>query len=345
MGSFNNIFKMDRLTEVYEEDTVPEVQTGEIVFIQIPCLNEESSISLVLESLPKRINGVDRVQILVIDDGSTDKTVEIAKQYGVDHIIRHSKNMGLARSFHDGINYALLNGGTIVVNIDGDNQYPGEKIEDLIQPILEGKAEIVIADRQTNNIAHFSPLKKILQRVGTRMVNMAANTNVPDAASGFRAYSKKALLRLNTITQFSYCMETIIQAGNKRIPIESIKIETNPKTRPSRLFKHMGEHIYRSASAIVRGYIMYKPHVLFINLGIMFSIGGLIPFIRYLIIFLQDSVGGHVQSLLIGLALLLAAMISFALAVFSDLMRTNRTLLEDLLERTKRLQFKGKHVE
>lgn len=308
--------------------------------IQIPCLNEEKTLPLVLESIPKKINGIDEIVVVIVDDGSTDKTIEVAKKHGVKHFVRHAKNMGLARSFHDGVNYALGIGADIVVNTDGDNQYPGERIGDLVRPILESRAEIVIGDRQTAKIEHFSGFKKLMQRFGSWVVNKAAGTELPDAASGFRAYSKESLMRINIVTSFSYCMETIIQAGNKRIPIESIRIETNAKTRESRLFKNIWQHMFKSGSAIVRSYIMYRPHLIFIGLGTVMLIGGLIPFIRYGVIYLSGDRGSHIQSLLLGAVLLFSAIIAYALAVISDIIRTNRTLQEDTLERLKRLQYK-----
>jgi glycosyltransferase involved in cell wall biosynthesis len=311
--------------------------------IQIPCYNEEQTLPLVLANMPKKIPGISSIDIVIVDDGCTDKTVEIAKAHGVKHIVRHTKNMGLARSFHDGVNYALSIGADIVVNTDGDNQYPQERIGDLVQPILDGQAEIVIGDRQTQTIAHFSPVKKFFQRVGSAVVNHAAGTDLPDAASGFRAYSKEALLRINIVTQFSYCMETIIQAGNKRIPIASVKITTNPKTRESRLFKNMWQHMFKSGSAIMRSYIMYRPHLIFLTLGTVSLVVGLVPFARYGILMLTGNRGGsHFQSLLLGTVFIFASMMGFALTVIADLTHTNRTLLEDNLERTKRLQYGDK---
>jgi glycosyltransferase involved in cell wall biosynthesis len=312
------------------------------VIVQIPCLNEEKTLPLVLESIPKKIEGVDSVEILIIDDGSTDKTVEIAKSYGVKHFVFHDQNMGLARSFHDGVNKALELGADIVVNTDGDNQYPQDRIGDLVQPILHGKAEIVIGDRQTHTIEHFSPVKKFFQKVGSMVVNWAAGTDLPDAASGFRAYSRESLMRLNIVTQFSYCMETIIQAGNKHIPITSIKVKTNPKTRESRLFKNMWQHMFKSGSAIIRSYIMYRPHLVFISLGTTLFVAGAVPLIRYAYLYFSGNRGQHIQSIIFGAVLLLSSLLSFALSIIADLTRTNRILLEDSLERTKRLQYPKK---
>ncbi|HEX6258985.1 MAG TPA: glycosyltransferase family 2 protein [Candidatus Saccharimonadales bacterium] len=309
------------------------------VIIQIPCLNEEATLPLVFEKMPKKIKGVDILEYLIVDDGSTDKTVEVAKKLGVHHIVRHPKNMGLARSFHDGVSYALSIGADIVVNTDGDNQYPQESIPDLLQPILDGKADIVIGDRQTSTIAHFSPLKKLLQRFGSYIVNKAAGTDIPDAASGFRAYSRASLMRLNIITSFSYCMETIIQAGNKRLAITSIPITTNAKTRESRLFKSMGQHVMKSGAAITRAYLMYKPHVIFSTLGLLLLVIGLIPFVRFLYLTMSGSEGSHIQSLIAGATLLTGAFLSFVLGIVADIIRTNRILTEESLEHIKHIRF------
>ncbi len=309
------------------------------VVVQIPCLNEEETLPLVLNSIPKTIPGVDELIVTVIDDGSNDKTIEVAKKYGVKHFVRHSKNMGLARSFHDGVNYALSLGADIVVNTDGDNQYPQEKITELVQPIINGKADIVIADRQTAKIAHFSPLKKVLQRFGSYIVNKAAGTDLPDAASGFRAYSRRSLMRINVVTTFSYCMETIIQAGNKRLAITSIPITTNPKTRESRLFKSTWQHVRKSGVTIIRAYIMYKPYVIFITLSALLFILGLYPFVRYLLYVLEGSGGQHLQSLIAGSILMIASFLSITLGIIADLIRINRILVEDQLEQAKEMRY------
>jgi glycosyltransferase involved in cell wall biosynthesis len=308
--------------------------------VQVPCLNEEETLPLVLESIPKQIDGIDEIVILIIDDGSTDRTVEVAKAHGVTHFVRHARNRGLGRSFHDGVQRALELGADIVVNTDGDNQYPQERIADLVQPVIGGYADIVIADRQVHLVEHFSRLKILLQRLGSKIVNLAAGTELPDAASGFRAYSRESLMLLNTITRFSYCMETIIQAGNKKLRIDSIAVVTNPKTRESRLFTSMWQHILKSAGAIIRGYIMYKPYVIFSVLASLFGILGLIPFVRWGVLqFVDEQPGGHLQSLLVGAILLIMAFLSVIIGIISDLIRTNRLLIEDTLEHTKKMRF------
>jgi glycosyltransferase involved in cell wall biosynthesis len=313
------------------------------LIIQVPCLNEEETLPLVLGSVPRRIPGVDSIEFLVIDDGSTDRTAEVARSLGVQHVVRHTRNMGLGQSFHDGVLKALELGADILVNTDGDNQYPSERIGDLIQPILSGDAEIVIADRQTDTITHFSPLKRRLQRIGSRVVNLAANTDVPDAASGFRAYSREALIRLNPVTRFSYCTETIIQAGNKHLKIGSIPIAVNPKTRESRLFRSTTEHVIKSAATILRAYMMYRPLTFFASLASFLFVVGLIPFVRLVALLLFTNNNGgtarHIQSLVIGSVILIAAVITLALGVIADLIRINRTLIEDSLEQDKRARF------
>jgi glycosyltransferase involved in cell wall biosynthesis len=308
--------------------------------VQIPCLNEGMTLPLVFEKMPTQIPGVDAIDFLVVDDGSRDDTVAVARRMGVRNFVRHTRNMGLGQSFHDGALKALEMGADILVNTDGDNQYPSERIPDLIRPILDGQADIVIGDRQTDTIEHFSPAKKLLQRLGSRVVGIAAGTELPDAASGFRAYSREALLRLNTVTRFSYCMETIIQAGNKRLAIASVPVETNPKTRESRLFKSTGEHVAKSAITIMRAYIMYKPMTLFLSAAGILFVAALIPFLRYVILYLFTTQnGGHLQSLVAGSVLIMAAFIALALGVIADLIRINRILLEDSLEQEKRHRY------
>ncbi|OZG64356.1 glycosyltransferase family 2 protein [Bifidobacterium eulemuris] len=309
------------------------------LFIQIPCLNEEKTLPLVLENMPKEIPGIDDIQLLIIDDGCSDNTVEVARALGVQHVVHHAKPMGLARAFRDGVDYALKHGADIVVNTDGDNQYPSEAIGDLVQPIVRHEADIVVGDRQTSKIAEFSWFKKRMQSFGSWVVNQAAGTRIPDAASGFRAYSKNSLLKLNIVTEFSYCMETIIQAGNKRIPITSYAITTNPKTRESRLFSNIFEHMAKSGGAIIRSYLMFKSNVIFKWGGIICGVIGLIPIIRFLILACMGMTAGHLQSLLLGVALIMLSALCFALQIISEVQRIQRKLVEDQLERTKEIQY------
>lgn len=307
--------------------------------VQVPCLNEEETLPLVLDSIPTHIDGIDEIVVVVIDDGSSDRTVEVARAHGVEHFVSHTSRRGLARSFQDGVTYALALGADILVNTDGDNQYPQERIADLVQPILAGRADIVIADRQVHQVAHFSPAKVALQKVGSRVVNSVAGTELPDAASGFRAYSREALFRINTVTRFSYCMETIIAAGNMRLAISSLPVTTNAKTRESRLFRSTPEHVLRSAAAIARGFIMYRPYLIFGWSMVIFGLAGLIPFVRYAVIVAVGNGGGHLQSLVLGAVLLILAFLCGMLGVLADLIRTNRILIEANLEHTKRVRF------
>ena len=307
--------------------------------VQVPCLNEQETLPAVLSSIPLEIPGIDEIIVLVIDDGSTDRTIEVAQAYGVTHFVRHARNRGLGRSFHDGIQRALELGADVVVNTDGDNQYPQDRIPDLVGPILDGVADIVIADRQVHLVEHFSGPKVALQKLGSRIVNKAAGTDLPDAASGFRAYSRESLMLLNTITRFSYCMETIIQAGNKKLAITSVPVRTNAKTRESRLFSSTHQHVLNSAGAIIRAYIMYKPYVLFTALALVFGVLGLLPFGRYAVLVARDDRGSHLQSLLVGAVLLVMSFMSIIIGIIGDLLRTNRALIEDSLEHTKKLRF------
>jgi glycosyltransferase involved in cell wall biosynthesis len=310
------------------------------LFIQIPCLNEAETLPLVLKDIPTRIAGVTSIEVLVINDGSTDATVAVAKAHGVKHFVQHTGRRGLAQAFRDGVQYALEQGADIIVNTDGDNQYPGASIPDLVKPIIDKQADIVIGDRQVQTIAHFSPGKKLLQRFGTWVLNQAAGTDVADAPSGFRAYSREAAIKLNVVTQFSYAMETLIQAGHKRLNIQSVRITVNPKTRESRLFNSSAEHVMKSGMAIVRSFIMYRPLTLFATLGWATLVAGLIPFVRFLYFVNHQNGTHHLQSLIFGTVLLTASFISFTLGVIADLIRINRALIEENLEITKRQLLK-----
>ena len=307
--------------------------------VQIPCLNEQDTLGLVLSTIPEEIPGVAEIIVLIIDDGSTDRTVEVAKAHGVTHFVRHAATRGLGRSFHDGVQRALELGADIVVNTDGDNQYPQERIGDLVRPILLGEAEIVIADRQVHLVEHFYKFKIRMQGFGSSVVNRAAGTTVPDAASGFRAYSRDSLMLLNTITRFSYCMETIIQAGNKKLKIASIPVRANPKTRESRLFKSMREHMMKSAGAIIRSYIMYKPYAIFSFFAVLFGVVGAFFFARYGVLRLSGDKGEHLQSIVVGAVSMIVGFLSIMIGITADLIRMNRMLIEDTLEHTKKMRF------
>ena len=297
--------------------------------IQIPCLNEAETLPQVMASIPRQIPGFDSVDVVVIDDGSSDETAQIASSLGATAVIRHRSTRGLAEAFRSGIDYALTHGADIIVNTDGDNQYPQQDIPRLVEPIVAGRADITIGDRRTRSVNHFSVAKKILQWLGSRVVSLAAGTRVPDAGSGFRAYSRMAAIKLNLVTKYSYTMETIIQAGYKHLAIESLPIQTNPKTRESRLFRSTPQHVVKSAAAILRSLLMYRPYAFFVPLGTALLVGGLIPFVRFLITRLLDLPGDFIQSLLLGVSLSVASLLAFVLGVIADLIKVNRQLIED----------------
>jgi glycosyltransferase involved in cell wall biosynthesis len=311
------------------------------LIVQVPCYNEEATLPLVINSIPKFIPGVDEVETMIIDDGSEDKTVKIARKLGVHHIIKNKGNKGLAATFATGLHEALKRGADIIVNTDGDNQYPQQDIPKLIQPILDGTHDIVVADRQTNKIEHFSPFKKIMQKFGSRVVNFASGTDLPDAPSGFRAYSRHAAMSLNIVTDFSYAMETIISAGKRKIAITHVPVITNPKTRESRLFKNIFQHMAKSGSAIIRSYTMYHPFKLFLAAGSISFLVGAIPFVRYMLMVISrgEPIAGHLQSLLFGAVFIVMGVMFIVIGIVADLLAINRKLLEDNLYRTKRIQY------
>lgn len=316
------------------------------LFVQIPCLNEEKTLPDVLKTIPRKVAGFDIVEILIINDGSTDKTVEIAKKLGVKHFVHHRTNRGLARSFTDGLDYSLAHGADVIVNTDGDNQYPQADIPKLTAPILEGIADIVIGDRQTATIAHFGFVKKSMQKFGSWVVNKAAGTNVPDTVSGFRAYSKEAALKINIVNSFSYCTESIIHAGRNRMAIASVPVTTNPPTRKSRLFKNMWQHMFKSSKVIAKSYFMHEPLKVFLIPGATLIIISLIPFVRYLALTIGDqNPGQHVQSLLLGVALFTAGLLFSVLGVLADLIKSNRIIAENSLYRIKKKEIDSKNDE
>lgn len=313
------------------------------LIVMVPCLNEEKTLPLVIGSIPQKIPGISKIETLVVDDGSTDKTLEVAKKLKVNHIIRHFKNKGLAFSFSDGLERALQEGADIIVNTDGDNQYPQKDIPRLIKPILDGEAQIVVANRQTDKIKEFSPLKKILQKFGSWTVRILSGTNIPDAVSGFRAYSREAALQINVITEFSYTIETIIQAGKKRIAITSIPIKVNLKTRESRLFHSLWGHIKKSGATTVRVFTMYEPLKVFSYIGGFFSLCGFAIGVRFLFFYAIGNAGGHIQSLLLAAVLLIIGFQIFLIGLVADLIASNRKLLENIILRNKKIKWEKRN--
>jgi len=309
------------------------------LIVQIPCYNEEHTLPQTVADIPREIDGVDEIELLVVDDGSTDRTVEVARELGVHHVVRNKRNMGLARTFRRGLDASLHQDADIIVNTDGDNQYAGADIPKLIQPILNGEADMVIGDRQTSRIAHFSRGKKLLQWLGSGVVRKLAGVWVPDTVSGFRAFSREAAIRTNIVSSFSYTIETVIQAGKKDIAVASVPISTNAKTRESRLFKSIPKFIERQVSTIVRMYAMYQPLRVFFYLGSVLTVIGLIPIIRFIYSYLSGSGDGHIQSLVLGGVLLLMGFIAFLAGLVADLISFNRQLLEMTLERVRRIEL------
>jgi len=300
------------------------------LIIQIPCFNEAETLGVTLSELPREVVGFESVEWLVIDDGSTDETSRVALHHGVDHVVRHHRNQGLARAFASGLHACLALGADVIVNTDADNQYRASGIPKLTGPILEGRAEFVIGARPLASIAHFSAVKRMLQRVGSWVVRVASGTSVPDAPSGFRALSRSAAQRLVVFSKYTYTLETIIQAGQRNIVVESVPIEVNEDLRPSRLVKSNLNYVWRSAVTIVRIFAIYRPFRFFAAIGLALFSGGLLIGGRFLVLYLQGQGEGHVQSLILAAVLLLMGSQAFALAFVADLMGANRILLEDV---------------
>jgi glycosyltransferase involved in cell wall biosynthesis len=309
------------------------------LIVQIPCYNEEQTLPETVADIPRQIPGIDQVEILIIDDGSRDRTVEVAREIGVDHIVRNKRNIGLARSFRKGIDACLVRGADIIVNTDGDNQYCGADIPKLVAPILSGRADMVVGDRETGKIEHFSPIKKLLQYLGSGVVRKLAGIWVPDTVSGFRAFSREAAIRLNVVSSFSYTIETVIQAGRRHLFVDSIPIRTNPKTRDSRLFKSIPHFIQNSLGTMVRMYSMYQPLRVFFFLGSVLTLIGTLPILRFLFFYFTSGGAGHIQSLLLGSVFIILGFITFLVGLVADLISFNRQLLEMTLERVRRLEL------
>lgn len=309
------------------------------LIVQIPCYNEANSLEETVRDIPRHIEGIDVVEVLIIDDGSTDATIEVAKAVGVDHIVRNKTNKGLARTFSHGLQACLERGADIIVNTDGDNQYDGSSIVDLVTPVLNGNADIVVGDRGTSDIAHFSPLKKRLQSLGSAVVRRLSGLDVNDAVSGFRAYSRDAALRTNVVSSFSYTVETLIQAGNNDMTVLSVPVKTNPQLRESRLAKSMTSFIRKQVLTMIRAYAMYRA-LHFFTLVSMTLIGiGILPILRFLVLFTLGAGQGNIQSLVLGGVLIVLGVITFAVALLADAVAVGRKLQEQTLETVRRMEL------
>ena len=312
------------------------------LIIQIPCLNEADTLPSTLRDLPRAIAGIDTIEVLVIDDGSTDATVDVARAAGVEHIISLRSRRGLATAFTTGIDTALKLGADFIVNTDGDNQYMGADIAALVAPLVSGEADVVIGDRNVETLRHLSWTRKRLQHLGSWVVRQVSNTRVPDTTSGFRAYSREAALRMNIVSEFTYTLESIIQAGKKRMAIAHVPIRSNPKTRPSRLFDNVWVYIKRSASTIVRIYTMYEPFKVFTTIGLLTFGLGLAISCRFLYFYLNNDGSGHVQSLLLAAVLMIVGFQVLMIGLVADVISANRKLLEDLLYRVRSMELDGR---
>ena len=306
------------------------------LIIQIPCYNEEATLAIALKELPRKLPGIDRIEWLIIDDGSTDRTVEVAKRSGVDHVVRFAKNRGLAEGFKAGLDACLSLGADIIVNTDADNQYHAGDIPKLIQPILDGKADYVIGARPIAEIRHFSLIKKLLQKFGSYVVRRVSMTDIPDAPSGFRAVSRDAACKLNVFNAYTYTLETIIQAGRKNMAVTWVPVRVNEDLRPSRLVKSISSYIKRSIITIFRIFIVYEPFRFFLRIGLAIFLVGLIPVIRFLYYYFTTGGAGHIQSLVLASVLMLMGFQSMIAAFIVDLMAVNRTLQEDIQYRLRK---------
>jgi glycosyltransferase involved in cell wall biosynthesis len=312
------------------------------LIIQIPCYNEEEGLPVTLKQLPRKFRGIDRVEVLIIDDGSEDRTVETARRAKVDHVVRLINHKGLADAFSAGLDACLRLGADIIVNTDADNQYSGKDIQKLIDPILAGEADMVVGDRQVETIAHFSFIKKRLQKLGSWTVRRLSGTEIPDVTSGFRAFNREAAMRINIISRFTYTLETVIQAGKKNLALAHVPVTTNPQLRPSRLFTSIRAYLKRSIATMVRIYTLYEPLKTFLAIGsVVFGLGFLLG-LRFLYYYFTRGGVGHIQSLILAAVLMIVGFQVGMIGLLSDLLAANRRLIEDLLYRIKKMEYSRK---
>jgi glycosyltransferase involved in cell wall biosynthesis len=309
------------------------------LIVQIPCFDEEHTLPATLADLPRQVPGIDTVEWLVIDDGSSDRTVEVARAHGVDHVVRLTNNKGLAAAFQAGLDACLKLGADVIVNTDADNQYFGGDIERLVAPIIAGKADMVIGDRETDQIEHFSPLKKRLQRWGSAVVRRASGTSVPDTTSGFRAYNREAALQLQVVSKFTYTLETIIQAGKQTVAVDHVPVRTNDQTRQSRLFPSMWAYVRRNTASIFRVYALYEPLRVFLAAAAITALIGAFIWVRFAYFLVIGEGDGHIQSLILGSTLFIVAVQFVALAVIGDILAGSRVLQQRILERVRRVEL------
>lgn len=308
------------------------------LIIQIPCYNEAETLEITLNDLPKHIDGIDTIEYLIINDGSQDNTVEVARNWGVHHVVSFNRNKGLAKGFIAGLDACCKLGADIIVNTDADNQYSGADIETIVRPILEGRADIVIGERPIDEIEHFSPLKKKLQHLGSWVVQKASHTKIPDAPSGFRAYSREAAMRMNVINEYTYTLETIVQAGRNRMAIMSVPIHTNPELRKSRLFSSMFGYVKKSMVTIIRAFMMYRPMKFFMTIGVLFMLAGTAIGARFLYFYFNGAGTGHVQSLILACMMIIIGVQTAIVGLQGDIIAANRKLLEDIQYRVKGIE-------
>ena len=315
------------------------------LIIQIPCYNEAETLEVALNDLPKHIDGIDVIEYLIINDGSKDNTVEVAKNWGVNYVVSFRNNKGLARGFMAGLDACLRNGADIIVNTDADNQYCGADIEKLVQPILRGEAGMVVGERPIDTTEHFSPLKKKLQHFGSWVVRRASKTDVPDAPSGFRAYSRHTAMRMNVINEYTYTLETIVQAGRQKMAVTSVPIRTNAELRPSRLFNSMFGYVKKSMLTIGRALIMYKPLYCFAWIAGIFGVAGVGLGVRFLVYYIGGNGAGHIQSLILASMLIIIAVLAGVIGLLGDVISANRKLLEEIQFELRKMDYGPGHEE